>query len=433
MLQCLAVVLTELLVAVISSAEVVYPIDLIFVIDGSMNAGEDNFNKELVFVRKLCNRFPITKNGVHVGLGVNSDAGLVAFNLKENQDNSSVNAGIDKLTYPGGASNVGKVLTKTRGWILNTSSRENAPKILLLLFKGTTADDIKAPSAQLQEDGVKIITIAVEADRVQANTISSIVMFENLVEFLYDSDAKLNRIVNMINEAAGVHSGIITEDLDEINEGRIKINSLHGDTPNQSSAVGGLTNNEDTTTPLEPVDIVFLIDGSNGVGKEDFENELKFLKNFVKRFPISEAMTRIALGTISDDGRVDLDFSRPQDARMLQNGLRLVTYPAGRMNAGKALTKVHEKIFKTYTRSGVAQVLVMIMKDRSLDDVKYIAADIREEGIKIIAIGLNKIHRDADAMSSITIFRDGVQGLLSDTKIEKYLYEKIKDQANNRT
>ena len=56
MLQCLAVVLTELLVAVISSAEVVYPIDLIFVIDGSMNAGEDNFNKELVFVRKLCNR-----------------------------------------------------------------------------------------------------------------------------------------------------------------------------------------------------------------------------------------------------------------------------------------------------------------------------------------------------------------------------------------
>ena len=75
----------------------------------------------------------------------------------------------------------------------------------------------------------------------------------------------------------------------------------------------------------------------------------------------------------------------------------------------------------------------MIIKDRSLDDMKYTAADMREEGIKIIAIGLNKIHRDADAMSSITIFRDGVQGLLSDTNIEKYLYEKIKQQANNRT
>ena len=66
--------------------------------------------------------------------------------------------------------------------------------------QGTTADDIKVPSAQLQEDGVKIISIGVEADRIQAYTISSIVMLENLVEFLYDSEEKLNRIVNMINE-----------------------------------------------------------------------------------------------------------------------------------------------------------------------------------------------------------------------------------------
>jgi hypothetical protein len=35
---------------------VVHPIDLTFLIDGSINAGEDNFHKELTFVRKLCNR-----------------------------------------------------------------------------------------------------------------------------------------------------------------------------------------------------------------------------------------------------------------------------------------------------------------------------------------------------------------------------------------
>ena len=70
----------------------------------------------------------------------------------------------------------------------------------MILFKGTTADDIKVPSAELHADGVKIVTIGVEADRLQANTISSIVHFENMVEFLYETDEKLNRIVNMINE-----------------------------------------------------------------------------------------------------------------------------------------------------------------------------------------------------------------------------------------
>ena len=79
-------------------------------------------------------------------------------------------------------------------------AEQKHPFFLFSTFKGTTGDDIKVPSAQIQEDGVKIITIGVEADRIQANTISSIVMFENLVEFLYDTDEKINTIVKMINE-----------------------------------------------------------------------------------------------------------------------------------------------------------------------------------------------------------------------------------------
>lgn len=107
---------------------------------------------------------------------------------------------------------------------------------------------------------------------------------------------------------------------------------------------------------LDPVDIAFLIDGSGRVGKEDFESELKFLGNFIKKFPISEAMTRVALGTISNDGRVDFDFSQKQDPQAIAEKIRLVAYPAGKMNAGKALKKVEEEIFQKYTRSGVAQV-----------------------------------------------------------------------------
>ena len=50
--------------------------------------------------------------------------------------------------------------------------------------------------------------------------------------------------------AAGVHSGVVTQDLDEINGGRIKVGTLHGDARHESVAIGGLSNNEDTTTPL---------------------------------------------------------------------------------------------------------------------------------------------------------------------------------------
>ena len=45
----------------ICAADLVHPIDLAFLIDGSINAGEDNFKKELTFVRKLCNRLVLLR------------------------------------------------------------------------------------------------------------------------------------------------------------------------------------------------------------------------------------------------------------------------------------------------------------------------------------------------------------------------------------
>lgn len=57
--------------------------------------------------------------------------------------------------------------------------------------------------------------------------------------------------------AAGVHSGVITEDLDEIDRGRIKVDTLQGDARHKSAAIEGLLNNEDTTNPLGEILTVF--------------------------------------------------------------------------------------------------------------------------------------------------------------------------------
>ena len=159
------------------------------------------FNKfTTIFLSLFPKRFPISDNGVHVGLAVISDDGLVAFNFKEHMDNSSVNEAIDKLTYPAGSSNVGKALSKMRSWLFRNSARNSVPKVLVTLLKGTATDDVKGPSAQLQEDGVKIVSIGVETDRIQVNTISSIAMFESTVESLYQTEEKLNKVVKSINE-----------------------------------------------------------------------------------------------------------------------------------------------------------------------------------------------------------------------------------------
>lgn len=50
--------------------------------------------------------------------------------------------------------------------------------------------------------------------------------------------------------AAGVHSGVITDDLEEVNGGRISVDNSNIDVHHDSSLIGGVTINEETSQQL---------------------------------------------------------------------------------------------------------------------------------------------------------------------------------------
>lgn len=52
------------------------------------------------------------------------------------------------------------------------------------------------------------------------------------------------------------------------------------------------------------VDIVFLIDASSSVGKNNFLSEIKFVKKLLSDFTVSYNYTRVAVVTFSSQGKV---------------------------------------------------------------------------------------------------------------------------------
>lgn len=52
------------------------------------------------------------------------------------------------------------------------------------------------------------------------------------------------------------------------------------------------------------MDIVFLIDSSSSVGKNNFHSELKFVKKFLSDFNVSFNHTRVAIVTFSSKGKI---------------------------------------------------------------------------------------------------------------------------------
>lgn len=56
------------------------------------------------------------------------------------------------------------------------------------------------------------------------------------------------------------------------------------------------------------IDIVFLVDSSSSVGKENFVNEISFVKRLLSDFNVSFNYTRVALITFSSRGKIVSDI-----------------------------------------------------------------------------------------------------------------------------
>ena len=89
-------------------------------------------------------------------------------------------------------------------------------------------------------------------------------------------------------------------------------------------------------TPNKKVDLVFLVDSSASVGKENFFNELKFVKKLLADFTVDQDTTRVSVITFSSPSRVvrHIDhMTRPRDTQhkcsLLQEELPKIKYTGG--------------------------------------------------------------------------------------------------------
>ena len=138
-----------------------------------------------------------------------------------------------------------------------------------------------------------------------------------------------------------------------------------------------------------PVDLVFLVDGSDIVNETLFRSLLDIVRNTYIRFPVSSDGTHVAFAVYGTNVRVVKNL-KSYNVGTTDDALRSVSKPGGLSLAGKALAVVKNDIFNATGRpgqTGATRVLLHIMCGKSLDDVKEPAEKLREEGVRIVAAG----------------------------------------------
>ncbi|XP_041423473.1 collagen alpha-6(VI) chain-like isoform X1 [Xenopus laevis] len=353
--------------AVCSSASLA---DIVFLIDESSNIGTINFQLTRVFLHKVVSALDISLSNIRMGLVLYSDEPRLEFKLNTFNEKYEILDYITKLPYRGGQAYTGaaldflrkKMFTKQNGG----RAHQGIQQIAVIMTNGQSMDNVTKPAAKLRRSGVEVFAVG----------------FQNI------NDTELEIIASHPprKHVTNVESFLQLTNL----EFRLQ-KRLCNEIVMTSFAVPALARAvKEGCVDTEEADIYFLIDGSGSIYPEDFEDMKKFMIELISMFQVGANRVRFGVVQYSDVRRIEFTISEHRNQKTLKDAISQIYQLGGGTETGEALRSM-KQLFVNAAKDRphkVPQSLVVITDGESQDRVTEAAAEIRNDGINIYAIGV---------------------------------------------
>ncbi|XP_060684128.1 collagen alpha-3(VI) chain-like [Hemiscyllium ocellatum] len=365
--------------------EVVNKRDIVFLIDGSDNVGSTYFPVLRDFIGNIIEALNIGPDKVQVAVVQYSDNAQAAFYLNSYSRKDELLSHVNGLRLKGGRTlNTGAALDYVyrNMFSKSTGSRkeDGVPQILVIATAGKSQDDVRTPAEALARGG--ILTLAVGINRAEAAELQRITFSENLAYRVNDFNA-LDTIRQAVTSSA------------------------------KHLIFGGISE----TTAMKR-DIVFLIDGSPGMG-QSLSQVREFLSRVIEVLDIGPDKDKIAVVQYGSSQRIEFGLDTYLTKAEVLEAIKNLEPKSGRpRNTGAALEFVTKNIFSASAGSrkeaGATQILVLITAGKSSDNIQPHADEAKMAHIVPIAIGaksadtseLQKIVHDPTFVLTMRDFRD---------------------------
>ncbi|XP_029287430.1 matrilin-4 [Cottoperca gobio] len=139
-----------------------------------------------------------------------------------------------------------------------------------------------------------------------------------------------------------------------------------------------------------PVDLVFLIDSSRSVRPHEFETMRKFMIDILSTLDIGLNTTRVGVVQYSSQVRTEFSLKAHANLDTMVKGINQIIPLAQGTMTGLAIKYVMNSAFTAEggDRPKVPNVVVIVTDGRPQDRVAEVAAEAREKGIEIYAVGV---------------------------------------------
>ncbi|XP_030426555.1 von Willebrand factor A domain-containing protein 2 isoform X3 [Gopherus evgoodei] len=146
----------------------------------------------------------------------------------------------------------------------------------------------------------------------------------------------------------------------------------------------------------QSLDLVFALDASSGVGRENFLRLRNFVSSISLQFSINRDITQIGLVVYSSRARTAFALDAHITSSALLQAISQVPFLGGSASMGRALLHIHDDVMTVPkgARPGVSKAVVVITDGSGTEDAIVPAQQLRSNGVSVFIVGIGNVRRD---------------------------------------
>uniref|UniRef100_A0A4W3GDR6 VWFA domain-containing protein n=1 Tax=Callorhinchus milii TaxID=7868 RepID=A0A4W3GDR6_CALMI len=344
--------------------------DIVFLVDQSRSIGERNFQLIRLFLTRFINALDVAGDKIHIGLVQYNTVAFPEFYFTTYQSKNEMIQHIKKTNYRGGEANTGAALDYIRLNYFTPHAggrkKQGIPQIAIVITDGKSKYDVKKAASALRRTGVTVY--AVGTKDANQNELSKIASYpsENFVSTI-ESFGRPSNIERILQKRVCVE--IINQNSNN--------NKLH------------LYRCMET----DEADLFFLIHGSDSIKPEDFTDMKQFMLDIIHKFKIGVDRVRVSVVQYGYAPQTVFSITQYTTNKDVEAAIKRMTLIRELQTVtGKALEFIKDR-FKEIDQSDknrAQRFLITITDQKSEDDVSIPASELRQRGVVVYSIGVEK-------------------------------------------
>ncbi|XP_041830461.1 von Willebrand factor A domain-containing protein 2 isoform X2 [Melanotaenia boesemani] len=335
-------------------------VDLLFLLEGSDALSLEGFLRLRSFLKRFLQTVIGSDSPSKVGLAVFGGETRVEAQVGKFKGNlKGLLKAVDALQPIGGQTLTGKALryVTRHGFVSEpvfADVSDDLPRVVVLLTATPAADDVIEASKYARDREIFLIGVGPDKLKWQLNNITG----NPQRTLTYTSPDRLTG---------------------KIPELKAKICSV------------------DTQGCLgQAVDLVFALDASAGVGRENFATLQDFVRSLTVQFDINRDVAQVALVVYSRRATTVFGLDVHDSGSTILKAVGDSSYKGGVASTGTALLHVHSNVLTVANgaRPGVNKAVVVVTDGSGGDDAVVPAQKLRENGVSIFVVGIGDMQRE---------------------------------------